>query len=96
MYLRGALESAHFHRMKKVTIQLLCIKLGRYSGKLSIISNQNRLMHNELRYQAKIQAISNMPRKEKKYNFMQFLPNFFFFFFLKKVKNKNSKHALWK
>jgi hypothetical protein len=23
MYLRGALESAHFHRMRKVTIQLL-------------------------------------------------------------------------
>jgi hypothetical protein len=26
-------------------------------------------MHNELRYQAKIKAISDMPRKEKKYNF---------------------------
>jgi len=24
-------------------------------------------MHNELRYQAKIQAISDMPRKEKKF-----------------------------
>jgi hypothetical protein len=23
MYLKGALESAHFHRMRKVTIQLL-------------------------------------------------------------------------
>jgi hypothetical protein len=44
-------------------------------------------MHKELRYQAKIQAISDMPRKEK-YNFMQFLPQQFFFFFF--------KYALWK
>jgi len=70
MYLKGALESAHFHRMRKVTIQLLHTheKLGRY--KLSIISKQSQLMHNELRYQAKIQAISDMPRKNK-------FPNFF-------------------
>jgi len=32
MYLRGALDSAHFHYMRKVTIQLLHTqeKLGRY------------------------------------------------------------------
>jgi DNA-binding XRE family transcriptional regulator len=32
MYLRGALDSAHFHRMRKVTIKLLHVqeKLGRY------------------------------------------------------------------
>jgi hypothetical protein len=32
MYIRGALDSAHFHRMRKVTIQLLHAeeKLGRY------------------------------------------------------------------
>jgi hypothetical protein len=66
MYLRGALKNAHFHRMKKVTIQLLHAqkKFGRYSRKLSIISKQNRLIHNELRYQAKIQAISDVPRKK--------------------------------
>jgi hypothetical protein len=67
MYLRGALESAHFHCMRKVTIQLLQSreKLGRYSHKLSIISKQSQLTHIELRYQAKIYAISDMPRKEK-------------------------------
>jgi hypothetical protein len=33
MYLRKALDSAHFHRMRKVTIQLLHAqeKLGRYN-----------------------------------------------------------------
>jgi hypothetical protein len=36
-------------------------------------------MHKELRYQGKIQEIFDMPRKEK-YDFMQFHPNFFFFF----------------
>jgi DNA-binding XRE family transcriptional regulator len=32
MYLRGVLDNAHFHRMRKVTIQLLYTqeKLGRY------------------------------------------------------------------
>jgi hypothetical protein len=45
-------------------------------------------MHKELRYQAKIQAISDMPRKEK-YNFMQFLPQQFFFFFLNMLYGKN-------
>jgi hypothetical protein len=35
MYLRGALDGAHFHRMRKVIIQLLHAheKLGRYIKK---------------------------------------------------------------
>jgi hypothetical protein len=43
MYLRGVLDSAHFHRMRKVTIQLLDTqkKHGRSSYKLSIISKQS-------------------------------------------------------
>jgi hypothetical protein len=41
-------------------------------------------MHNELRYHAKIQVISDMPRKEK-IKFLAFSPNIFFF----KLKNKN-------
>jgi hypothetical protein len=46
-------------------------------------------MHNELRYQAKIQAISDMPKKEKEKNTIScnFLPNFLFLF-LKKQKLK--------
>jgi hypothetical protein len=81
MYFRGALESAYFHRMRKVTIQLLRTEEKTwqiYSHKLLIISKQSQLMHNKLRYQAKIQAISDMPRKRKK-NLLQFLPIFFFF-----------------
>jgi hypothetical protein len=50
--------------------------LGRYSHKLSIISKQSKLMHKELRYQVKIQAISDMPRKEKKIPAIS--PQFFF------------------
>jgi len=44
-------------------------------------------MHNELRYQVKIQAISDMPRKENKNKIpCIFSPNFLFYFilFLKK------------
>jgi hypothetical protein len=50
--------------------------LGRCSHKFSIISKQSRLMHNELGYQVKTHAISDMPREKKKYpaNF----PNFYF------------------
>jgi hypothetical protein len=65
MYLRGALDSAHFHHMRKVTIQPLGKTWQKYSHKLSIIFKHSQLMHNELRYQVKIQAIFDMPRKEK-------------------------------
>jgi hypothetical protein len=52
--------------MRKEAIQLLHIqeKLGRYSHKLSITSKQSKLMHKELRYQVKTQAISVMPKKK--------------------------------
>jgi hypothetical protein len=43
-------------------------------------------MHNELRYQVKTHAISDMPRKE---NFLQFLPNFLFLFFKKMQYGNN-------
>jgi hypothetical protein len=75
--------------MRKEAIQFLHVqkkkkkkkKIGRYSNKLSIISKQSKLMQKELRYQVKIQAISDMPRKEKK-KFLQFLPQFLFYFIL--------------
>jgi hypothetical protein len=47
-------------------------------------------MHNELRYQAKIKAISDMPRKEK----IKF-PTFSLLIYFKKKKSKQ-KHAIWK
>jgi len=69
MYLRGASDSAHFYRMRKVTIQHFTCT-GKtwqiYRHNLSIISKHSQLMHKELRYQTKIQATSDMPRKEKK------------------------------
>jgi hypothetical protein len=68
MFLRRALDSANFHCMRKVTIQLLHAQEKTwqiYRHKLSIITKHSQLMHNELRYQAKIQGISDMPRKEK-------------------------------
>jgi hypothetical protein len=51
-------------------------------------------MHNELRYQAKIKAISDMPRKEK-IKFPAFSPLIYFILFSKKKKSKQ-KHAIWK
>jgi hypothetical protein len=48
-------------------------------------------MHNELRYQAKIQAIFDMPRKEK-IKFPAFSPSIFFFI----KKKKKEQHAIWK
>jgi hypothetical protein len=65
--------------MRKEAIQFLHVpkKIGKYSHKLSIISKQSKLMQKELRYQVKTQAISDKPRKEK--NFLQFLPQIFFF-----------------
>jgi hypothetical protein len=78
MYLRKALDSAHFHRMRKVTIQLLHAQektWQMYKHKLSIISKHSQLMHNELRYQEKTQAISDMLRREKnKIKFPAFSP----------------------
>jgi len=45
-------------------------------------------MHNELRYQEKIHAIFDMPRKEKKIQFHAISPQIYLFIFFKK-KNKN-------
>jgi hypothetical protein len=73
--------------MRKEAIRFLYVeekKLGRYSHKLSIISKQSKLMQKELRYQVKIQAISDMPKKEK--NFLQFLPQFLFIYLFYQTK----------
>jgi hypothetical protein len=49
-------------------------------------------MYTELRYQARIHAISNKPREKK---ILQILPKFYFILFLLKNQN-NQKHAIWK
>jgi hypothetical protein len=60
MYLRGALDSVYFHRMRKVTIYQideagkLCISQTRT---LSYIKTK-RVMHQELRHHVKIHKIS--------------------------------------
>jgi 5-formaminoimidazole-4-carboxamide-1-beta-D-ribofuranosyl 5'-monophosphate synthetase len=76
--------------MRKEAIQILHIQeeLGRYSHKLSIISKQSKLMQKELRYQVKIQAISDMPRKEK--ISCNFSPKFFIFIYFIK------QNIIWK
>jgi len=96
MYLKGALDSAHFHRMRKEPILLLHKQekhLANIVIKLSNISKHSKLMLTELRYQVKIHTISNRPRDKKK--ILQILP----FFKKKKRKRKQtkqSKHAIWK
>jgi hypothetical protein len=52
MYLRGALDSAHFYRMWKVTIhQIDAIgKLCRYQTRTLIYIKAKRVMHQELRH----------------------------------------------
>jgi hypothetical protein len=49
-------------------------------------------MHNELRYQAKIHAISEKLSKEKKKKNLHLLPQFFFLLKKRKIE-KQQKHA---
>jgi lactam utilization protein B len=55
MYLRGALDSAHFHRMRKVTIYQIDAagKLCRYQTRTLRYIKVKGLMHQELRHQVK-------------------------------------------
>jgi len=66
MYLRGALDSAHFHFMRKVTIyQIDAVgKLCRYQTKTLSYIKVKGLMHQELRHQVKIHRISKKLNKE--------------------------------
>jgi lactam utilization protein B len=52
MYLRGALDSAYFHRMRKVTIyQIDAIgKLCRYQTRTLSYIKAKKVMHQELRH----------------------------------------------
>jgi hypothetical protein len=61
--------------------------------KLSIIYKHIQSMHNELRYQAKIHAISEKLLKEK-IKILHLLPQFFLFlFFYVKKKQQQQRHA---
>jgi hypothetical protein len=79
-------DSAHFSSHEKrsyPTFAYIGKHLANYSQRLSIISKQSKLIPKELRYQVKIHAISDMPRKKNPTN----SPQFFFF-------KKNN--AIWK
>jgi hypothetical protein len=76
---RGVVDSAHFLSHEKISYPTFAYTgkhLANYSQKLSNISKQSKLIPKELRYQEKIQAISDMPREK---NILQILPNFFFY-----------------
>jgi len=94
MYLRGALDSAYFHRMRKATIyQINAVgKLYIYQTRTLSYIKAKRVMHQELRHQVKIHKISE--KLNTGINICNFLPPFFFFFFLKGKKQKNNKNML--
>jgi hypothetical protein len=65
--------------------------LANIRHKLSILYNHIQLMHNELRYQAKIYTISEKLSKAKNKNSAS---SSLFFFLLKTNKQKNKKDML--
>jgi hypothetical protein len=91
MYLRGALDSAYFHRMRKATIyQINAVgKLYIYQTRTLSYIKAKRVMHQELRHQVKIHKISE--KLNTGINLCIFLP---LFFFSKKKKRKNNKNML--
>jgi len=87
MYLRGALDSAQFFIRWEKQLSSIKIQQGNLVDirhKLSIIFKHIQLMHNELRYQAKIHTISEKLSKEKN-KILYLLP---LFFMLKKNKTE--------
>jgi hypothetical protein len=88
MYLKGAFDSAYFHRMKKATIyQIDAVgKLCKYQTRTLSYIKAKRAMHQELRHQVKIHKISE--KLNIGINICIFLP----LFFKKKIKkNKSGK-----
>jgi hypothetical protein len=62
------MDNAHFSSYEKRSYLILAYTgkhLANYSQKLSIIFKQSKLIPKELRYQEKIHAISDMPRKKQ-------------------------------
>jgi hypothetical protein len=91
MYLRGALDSAYFHRMRKATIyQINAVgKLYIYQTRTLSYIKAKRVMHQELRHQVKIHKISE--KLNTGINLCIFLP---LFFFSKKKNEKTTKTCL--
>jgi hypothetical protein len=80
---RGVMDRTHFSSYEKRSYPTFAYTgkhLANYSQRHSIISKQSKLIPKELRYQVKIHAISDMPRKK----ILQILSNFFYFF-MKKI-----------
>jgi len=90
MYLKGALDSAYFHRMRKATIYQIdaAWKLCRYQTRTLSYIKAKRVMHQELSHQVKIHKISE--KLNTRINICIFLPLFFFFFYQKKGKNNKN------
>jgi hypothetical protein len=90
MYLKGALDSAYIHRMRKATIYQINAagKLCRYQTRTLSCIKAKRVMHQELRHQVKIHKISE--KLNTGINICIFLP----FFFQK--KGKTTKTCLHK
>jgi lactam utilization protein B len=90
MYLRGALDSAYFHHMRKITIyQIDAVgKLCRYQTRTLSYITAKRVMNQELRHQVKIHKISE--ELKLGINVCILLPSSHFFF--KKIKAEK-KHA---
>jgi hypothetical protein len=91
MYLKGALDSAYFHRMRKATIYQIDTtgKLCRYQIRTLSYIKTKRVMHQELRRQVKIHKI--FEKLNTGINIYIFLPPPFFFFLIN-VK-KQQRHA---
>jgi hypothetical protein len=93
MYLRGALDRAYFHRMRRVTIYQIDVagKLCRNQTRTLSYIKAKRLMHQELRYQVKTHKISE--KLKLWINVCIFLPPIFFKKKIKRrKKNKNMLH----
>jgi hypothetical protein len=81
MYLKGALDSAYFHRTRKTIIYQIdeAGKLCRYQTRTLSYIKAKRVMHEQLRHQVKIHKISEKLNTGKKIK--------------KKRREKQQKHA---
>jgi hypothetical protein len=95
MYLKGALDSAYFHRMRKATIyQIDAVgKLCRYQTRTRTYIKAKRVMHQELRHQVKIHKISE--KLNTGINICIFLspPPIYFLKIIKNKRGKNKRHS---
>jgi hypothetical protein len=91
MYLKGALDSAYFHRTRKTIIYQIdeAGKLCRYQTRTLSYIKAKRVMHEQLRHQVKIHKISE--KLNTGINICIFLPPPPF-----RKREKQQKHAYTK